>query len=117
MRHQVKSNRAKAASAKSLAPCTALIHTGSYSAASRMPTTEALIPAIARRIDVKARSLPHSGRAAPTSKKEGRKIATVASAAPTGPEGLPFPTAPRNAEGKERARDRSEEHTSELQSH
>ena len=42
-----------------------------------MPTTEALIPAIARRIDVKARSLPHSGRAAPTSKKEGRKIATV----------------------------------------
>src|ERR1700733_1870277 len=42
MRHQVKSKRAKAASAKSLAPCTALIHTGSYSAASRIPTTAAL---------------------------------------------------------------------------
>src|SRR5205823_2238000 len=89
---------AATASAKSADLAIALVQTGVYSAASRMPTTEALMPRIAAATAGQPRRAPQNGSAAVTSRNDGANIAISATTAPSTPLGGCARAAPRNAE-------------------
>ncbi|CPL99041.1 Uncharacterised protein [Bordetella pertussis] len=83
--------------AKSGRLATAPVQTGSYSAASRMPTTPALTPASAARTAGRPRRTFQKG-SAPTSKSApGRKISAVQASAPGQPPSGAGSSAPRKA--------------------
>ncbi len=74
---------------------TAPVQIGVYSAASRMPTTAALIPASARRNPTDPRSQSQNGSAPKISRNDGRKMPARAIVAPGMPFGAGAATAPR----------------------
>ena len=88
---------AAAATATSAGPVIALVQIGVTRAASRIPTTAAFVPVSARRTPTDARSRSQNGSAPKISRNDGRKMATVAMAAPGTPLGVGPATAPRNA--------------------
>ena len=76
----------------------AVIHTGSYNAASNNPTTAAPTPAIAARSGAIDRSRSQNGRMPATSRNDGRKMAMSANRPPVHPPTGPAITVPRYAE-------------------
>ena len=77
------------------ASCTEVLRTGSHRAAASRPTTAAPIPATAAWISVRSRAADQSGSATPSSRNDGRKIATSAIPAPATPFGDGSSIAPR----------------------
>ncbi|MNV48306.1 hypothetical protein D3C71_1402050 [compost metagenome] len=75
----------------------ALVQTGSYSAANRMPTTLAFTPAIMLRTPGSRRRLSQNGKAPATSKAPGKKITLKSTKPPTHPDSGPDDMAPRKA--------------------
>ena len=89
------STKPTAAMAKSCEPVTALVQTGLYSAAARMPTTAALVPRIAACAAGRRRNASQNGSAPAIKSIPGRKIAISAITDPTIPFGDGPITAPR----------------------
>src|SRR5262249_42877024 len=86
-RQTASTPKAARARATSAGPWMALVHTGRYSAARSRPTTAALIPRSADWHAGRARMASQNGRTPRRSRKDGRKIAPRASAAPATPVG------------------------------
>src|SRR2546430_306031 len=93
--HTISSPNAHNARTKSAGRRIALVHTGLYSAASRIPTTAALTPRRAAWAAGRVRSTPHHGSEPRVMSIDGRKMATSAIAAPSAPLGAGLMAAPR----------------------
>ena len=85
----------KVLSTAALLGASLLANTGSTHAAARMPTTPALMPAIADCTPSRLRSASQNGSAPTTSSIPGRKIAASNTSPPSQPVSGPLITAPR----------------------
>ena len=92
---------ARDANATSQASSIEVVSTGFQSAAARRPTTAAPTPVSAAWTTAWRRTDDQSGSTPPSSRNDGRKIATTASAAPATPFGAGSWIAPRYAENVE----------------